>query len=109
MRQKFFLTFLILEVIVIILYGLFVELGPEAKPDASAHAATKQKFQSYYPFFQDVHVMIYVGFGFLMVFLKKHSWSAVGLNFLVAVWSVQIFILFHGFWHNVFKNHWENI
>jgi len=36
---------------------------------------------------QDIHVMIYVGFGFLMTFLKKHSWSAVGFNYFVAAFT----------------------
>ena len=34
--------------------------------------------------FQDVHVMIYIGFGFLMTFLKKYGYGAVGYNFFTA-------------------------
>jgi len=43
--------------------------------------------------------MIYVGFGFLMVFLKKHCWTSVGYNFLIAAYSCQLAILVTGFWH----------
>jgi len=43
--------------------------------------------------------MIYVGFGFLMVFLKKHCWTSVGFNFVIAAWSMQLAILLTGFWH----------
>lgn len=53
----------------------------------------KDKVQQYYPLFQDVHVMVYVGFGFLMVFLKKHSWTSVGYNFLIAAYACQLTIL----------------
>ena len=35
--------------------------------------------------FQDVHVMIFIGFGFLMTFLKKYGLSAMSLNMLIAV------------------------
>lgn len=28
--------------------------------------------------FQDIHVMIFIGFGFLMTFLKRYGYSAVG-------------------------------
>lgn len=37
-----------------------------------------------YPMFQDVHVMIFVGFGFLMTFLRKYGYSAVGYNMLIS-------------------------
>jgi len=43
--------------------------------------------------------MVYVGFGFLMVFLKKHCWTSVGFNFVIAAWSMQLAILLTGFWH----------
>lgn len=44
--------------------------------------------------------MIYVGFGFLLAFLKKHSWTSIGINYVIAVWAHQITILFAGLWHN---------
>jgi len=43
--------------------------------------------------------MIYIGFGFLMVFLKTGSWTAVGFNFMLSAWAFQISILAAGFWH----------
>lgn len=45
--------------------------------------------------------MIFVGFGFLMVFLKNNSWCSIGFNYLIACWAIQIAILFTGFWHNI--------
>ena len=54
-----------------------------------------------YPMFMDVHVMIFIGFGFLMVFLKTHSWSSVGINYICAAWAIQIGILSQGFWHKL--------
>ena len=41
--------------------------------------------------------MIIVGFGFLMTFLKRYSWSALGFNFLFAAFTVQWAILVQGF------------
>jgi ammonium transporter Rh len=54
--------------------------------------------QDYYPMWQDVHVMIYIGFGFLMVFLKSNSWTSVGWNFMLSAFAFQWAILCRGFW-----------
>jgi len=32
--------------------------------------------------------MIFIGFGFLMVFLKSHNWSSIGYNYLIACWAI---------------------
>ena len=33
--------------------------------------------------------MIFIGFGFLMTFLKTHSWTSVGFNFIISCWCLQ--------------------
>lgn len=38
----------------------------------------------YYSFVSDVYVMIFLGFGLLMTFLRRYSLSAVGLNFVLS-------------------------
>ncbi|WAR04449.1 RHBG-like protein [Mya arenaria] len=47
--------------------------------------------------FQDVHVMIFIGFGFLMTFLCRYGYSAVGLNFFMASLIVQWAMIVRGF------------
>lgn len=51
------------------------------------------------PVFQDVHVMIFIGFGFLMTFLKKYGFSSVGVNLLLAAFGLQWGLLMQGMWH----------
>lgn len=46
--------------------------------------------------FQDVHVMIFVGFGFLMTFLQRYGYSSVGFNFLLAAFGIQWALLMQG-------------
>ncbi|XP_063279607.1 ammonium transporter Rh type A [Prinia subflava] len=87
MRFKFSILALLLEVIVIVLYGIFVDYD------------TSSSRLGLYPHFQDVHVMIFVGFGFLMTFLKKYGFSSVGFNMLIAAFGLQWGILMQGFWH----------
>ena len=42
-----------------------------------------------YVVFQDVHVMIFVGFGFLMTFLRRYGYGSIGFNLLMAAFAVQ--------------------
>lgn len=51
------------------------------------------------PVFQDVHVMIFIGFGFLMTFLKRYGFSSVGFNLLLAAFGLQWGLLTQGLWH----------
>lgn len=51
--------------------------------------------------FQDVHVMIFVGFGFLMTFLKRYSFGGVGFNFLIAAFGIQWALLMQGWFHSL--------
>ncbi len=46
--------------------------------------------EPYYSMFQDVHAMIFVGFGFLMVFLHRYGYSAVGINFFLSCVAIQV-------------------
>ena len=39
--------------------------------------------------FQDVHVMIFVGFGFLMTFLRRYGYGSIGFNLLLAALVLQ--------------------
>lgn len=55
--------------------------------------------------FQDVHVMVFVGFGFLMVFLQRYGFSSVGFTFLVASLTLQWATLLQGFLHSFHGGH----
>lgn len=45
--------------------------------------------------------MIFVGFGFLMTFLKRYSFGAVGFNFLIAAFGIQWALLMQGWFHSL--------
>ncbi len=47
----------------------------------------------------DVHTMMFIGFGFLMTFLKKYGYSSVGFNFILAAYVLEWAILCKG-WIN---------
>ena len=68
-------------------------------------ASSPEAVKTTYGMFQDVHVMIFVGFGFLMTFLRKYGYSSVGLNFLVASFAIQWHLICGGFVHMLFEGH----
>jgi ammonium transporter Rh len=50
----------------------------------------------------DVHTMMFIGFGFLMTFLKKYGYSSVGYNFLVAAFVLEWALLVRNWIDNGF-------
>lgn len=55
--------------------------------------------QKYYNYFRDISVMIFIGFGFLMTFVRRGSFSALGYTLFTSV----IAIMFSVPWETVFK------
>lgn len=96
---------LIFQILLLILLCFFGEYGAgvAAVDGDKLKAANKTVDQpldgTKYAMFQDVHVMIFVGFGFLMTFLSKYGFSAVGYNFLISALAIQWSILIAGFLH----------
>ncbi|KAK1170320.1 ammonium transporter Rh type A-like [Acipenser oxyrinchus oxyrinchus] len=104
MRLKFPILAISLEILIIILFAVFVAYKDSTHDDhkqASNDTSTisSVRFSQLYPMFQDVHVMIFIGFGFLMTFLKRYGFSSVGINMLLAALGLQWGILVQGFWH----------
>lgn len=62
-----------------------------------------------YTMFMDVHVMVFIGFGFLMTFMRRYSFSAVGFNMILACIAMQYSILIHGFFDHWWRNDWTSV
>ena len=56
----------------------------------------KEQVPYYYAMWQDVHTMMFIGFGFLMTFLKKYGYGSVGFNMLIAVYVTEWALLVRG-------------
>ncbi|XP_033619238.1 ammonium transporter Rh type A isoform X2 [Fukomys damarensis] len=92
MRFKFPLVAIGLEVAMIVLFHLYVQYEKDQNIPLHLNNTRPTKMDSFlllYPLFQDVHVMIFVGFGFLMTFLKKYGFSSVSINLLIAALGLQ--------------------
>ena len=44
----------------------------------------QEQVERYYKYFIDVQVMIFIGFGFLMTFMRRYSYGAVSLNYFAS-------------------------
>eukprot|EP01119_Soliformovum_irregulare_P025616 TRINITY_DN953_c0_g1_i1.p1 TRINITY_DN953_c0_g1~~TRINITY_DN953_c0_g1_i1.p1 ORF type:complete len:819 (-),score=301.90 TRINITY_DN953_c0_g1_i1:59-2515(-) len=97
-----YLWFAILTQIVIgILFAIFVEYDQLADAH-QARSLGSPYVTEFYGFYMDVHVMIFIGFGFLMTFLRKFGYFAVGVNWLIAVLAIEWYLLIGPFWERVF-------
>ncbi|KAM3930523.1 ammonium transporter Rh type A [Leptodactylus fuscus] len=99
MRFKFSIFAIILQILLIVLFGIFVRYDTQSHSNSQNTTHRDDEFVDLYPFFQDVHVMIFVGFGFLMTFLKRYGFSSVGINLLIAAFGLQWGALMQGLWH----------
>jgi len=108
-NHKHAFVLLALQLVFIVLFAAFVRYAPET--DARYHSFAGSNETLYeqadqtgghhptYGMFQDVHVMVFIGIGFLMAYLKKYSFSATGLTLVIGVVSVQWALLINGFFH----------
>lgn len=103
---KFSTLLLLLQIAFIIIMGIFGDYQkkdhyPELYPDE----VTGEKVEGVpsggatYPNFMDVNGMIFVGFGFLMTFLKNYGFGAVGLNLMISAVCIQWAAIVRGFIH----------
>ncbi len=92
--RKLPILLITLQLIFIVLFGIFGGYGPQA--DARYTAEAPNNLHPSYPMFQDIHIMIFIGFGFLMTFLKRYGYSALGYNFLLSALAIQWSIIVYG-------------
>ncbi|CAH0400164.1 unnamed protein product [Chilo suppressalis] len=76
---------MVFQLVLLVLYFLFAKYGGDK--DVGIRG------------FEDTHVMIFIGFGFLMTFLKKYCYSALGFNWLLAALVIQWALLCQAFYH----------
>ncbi|XP_069739918.1 rh50-like protein [Narcine bancroftii] len=93
---------LFLEGALLVLIALFVTYDDHSAAAAQSNGTDHSRNQLYaiFPVFQDVQVMIFVGFGLLMGFLKKYGYGGIAFNFMIAVFSVQWAMLVQGWFYH---------
>ena len=95
----FTISFLICALVFALTTNYQTGVSPDTTDVDEGYSKYRDLIQKLYPFFQDVHVMIFIGFGFLMTFIKTMSWTALSYNWIISVWALLWAIIFNGFWH----------
>jgi ammonium transporter Rh len=95
---------LIAQLCLVGLFWAFTTFSPETDPE---HAATRggrgdAAIVRSYGLFTDIHVMVFVGIGLLMSYLKRYGYGATALNLLVGAAVVQLTVLADGFFQQAF-------
>eukprot|EP01127_Copromyxa_protea_P000125 TRINITY_DN10126_c0_g1_i1.p1 TRINITY_DN10126_c0_g1~~TRINITY_DN10126_c0_g1_i1.p1 ORF type:complete len:511 (-),score=129.31 TRINITY_DN10126_c0_g1_i1:46-1533(-) len=100
---KFAGVYVGLQLFLVILFAAFVDYAPDASAqDPEAALGVR------YAFWQDVHVMVYVGFGFLLTFTGRYSWSSVAFNMFLSAFAWQWSVLCYGFWEKYHEGDWSS-
>ncbi|XP_047028605.1 ammonium transporter Rh type B [Helicoverpa zea] len=76
---------LVFQIFLMVLYIVFTTYGGDKEVNVRG--------------FEDTHVMIFIGFAFLMTFLKKYCYSAIGFNWFLAALVIQWALLCQSFFH----------
>ncbi len=95
----FYALLLITQIIAAVFYGIYHDhVTDAASPFALEVTASSSKFAM----FQDIHIMVYVGIGFLWAYLKRYRLSGITEVFWLSAISVQYYFL----WDALFQGAW---
>ncbi len=107
----FFLVFGIIQIVFIILlanYYYWDKLNYPGGKDGEKNYEAKEMIEKYYKSFQDINVMIFLGFGFLRAILKHHSWFAISITLLAGILSIEFGLFAMICWSSILRQSWYN-
>ena len=94
---------LLWQAAIVLLFSFCVSWAPQIATNTppSPPSPLSPQLGVRYAMFQDVHVMMAIGFGFLYTLLRRYAWTGVSVNFLICAAVAQWAFLTQGFWENV--------
>lgn len=95
-KVKFGSLLLLFQGILLNLCVVFVDYGDDFLPSDPKSRENHKKPQYKPPVFQDVHVMVFLGFGLIMTFLRRYSRGMLVHSFLIGGLVIQWATLLQG-------------
>ena len=117
----FFSVFIITQIIMLLFIGFYYEwddnyTNPKSINEISGNNFTEtnnnncnvyRHVKNKYKLFQEVNIMLFLGFGFLRSFLKHYSWTAVALTFIAGILSTELGFFMLICWSSIFNVSWN--
>ena len=96
------------QVVAVVIYAVYFK---HTLPPAMAQSdpGKVKSTMNLYGYFQDIHIMIYVGFGFLLTSFHKFRLTSLTMCFWAAALTVQYYFLFNNMWATIFHGHKTDI
>lgn len=94
----FVVGLIISQAVAIVIYAVYFKHIPVAATEAAIGSVL-------YPYFQDIHIMIFVGFGFLLTSFHRFRLSSLVHCFWVAAIAVQYYFLWNALWEPIIVHH----
>lgn len=103
---------LFFQILFLIFFAAFGKYDVKDVPGRQKMVASESAVVKY-PIFEDIHTIIFVGFGFLVTFLKRYGFSAISTNILLASFTMQWALIIRGIvfndWNMSFTTSIESI
>ena len=90
----FFMIFGIIQIVFIIILANYYDWDEFNKPTANDSEKAQNEIKKKYKLFQEINIMIFVGFSFLRAFLKHYSWSSITLTLMGGILSFEFSLFF---------------
>ncbi|KAJ3439965.1 rh50 isoform b [Anaeramoeba flamelloides] len=98
----FITTLVVFQIAIFVIVGVWFKYD-ESLDETEEHEHDLRS-EYYYTYYSDVAVMVIIGFGYLMTFLKKYGLSSLGYTFLLACFCVQWTLINNAFWHQIHEH-----
>ncbi|OCT60321.1 ammonium transporter Rh type A-like [Xenopus laevis] len=93
---------LLLQGILIAIFAVFLSYDEPSSAASLSNitVAKNNHLDTYFLLFKDVQLMLFVGLGLLLSFLKLYGFGAMAFNLLIANFSIQWAVLVQGFFYH---------